>query len=83
MDLRVYKSSAFDLQQHLRVVGEFLEEENEAFHGLDWAVAGESAADREDLVEHAVQYHMHLVPSSGFADTIEEFDGIGINLEIE
>ena len=45
------RGSALDLQQHLRVVGELLEEEEEAFHGLDRAMAGQSAADQVDLVE--------------------------------
>ncbi len=46
--------SAFDLQQHLRVVGELLEEEQQTLHRLSRAVAGEAAADEVNLVQHVV-----------------------------
>jgi len=46
--------SALDLHQHLRIVREFLQEEQQALHRLGRAVAGEAAADEVDLVEHVI-----------------------------
>ena len=43
--------SAFDLEQHLRIVGELLEEEQQALHRLGGPVAGKAAADEVDLLQ--------------------------------
>lgn len=50
------------------VVGEFFEEEEEAFHGLDFAVAGEAAADEVDFVEGVVGEEEFFAAGAGTKD---------------
>ncbi len=55
---------ALYFQQHLCVVGEFFEEEEEAFHGLQGAMSGEAATDEVDLVEQMFGEEQFLAASA-------------------
>ena len=63
-DLMAPCSSSLDFQQHLGIVGELLEEKEEAFHGLQGAVSGKTASDQIDLVEQVFGKKEFLSPGA-------------------
>lgn len=48
------KGSAFDLEQHLRIVRELFQEVEQSLHRFRWAMSGETAADEMDFVKHVL-----------------------------